>query len=137
MGLAAASFALRSHRRTVLSALPVTSQWLSGLIATALTAPLWPRSTMGLAAVSFALRSHRRAVLSALPVTDQWLSGLIPTALTSSSWPRSTMGLAAVSFALRSHRRAVLSKLPGHQPVVIRADPHRIYRAFVAAQYHG
>src|SRR5262249_58990907 len=114
--LAAGSFALRSHRRAVLSALPVISQRLSGLIATALTAPLWPRSTTGFAAGSFALRSHRRAVLSKLQVTSQRLSGLIDTALTAPLWPRSTRGLAAGSFALRSHTRALLTQRHGTAP---------------------
>jgi hypothetical protein len=59
----------------------VTSQWLSGLIPTALTAPTWPPKTIGLAEGYLAVRSQIRAVRSELPVTSQWLSGLIDTVL--------------------------------------------------------
>jgi hypothetical protein len=38
-------FSLKSQRRAVLSSLPVTTQRLSGLIATALIQPSWPRRT--------------------------------------------------------------------------------------------
>ena len=71
IGLAAGSRAVRSHRRAVLSLLPVTSQWLSGLMARAMILSSCPRRTIGLAAGSWAVRSHRRAVLSKLPVTSQ------------------------------------------------------------------
>ena len=53
----------------VLSQLPVMSQWLSGLTATALIEASWPWRTTGLAAGLAAVRSHSRAVLSPLPVT--------------------------------------------------------------------
>src|SRR5271165_1748480 len=99
-GLAEGSLAVRSQSRAVLSRsprrptptpqlspLPVTSQWLSRLIATALIGPSWTRKIIGSA---LALKSQSRAVPSLsdsisqglpLPVTSQWLSGLIATAL--------------------------------------------------------
>src|SRR5258706_8804253 len=85
IGLAAGSAAVRSHRRAVLSQLPVTSQWLSGLIASETINHSWPFKTIGLAAGLAAVRSHRRAVLSRLAVTSQWLSGLTARTETESS----------------------------------------------------
>ena len=81
--MAAGSLAVRSQSRAVLSSLPVISQSLSGLIATARTGPLWPRNTTELASAagSLAVRAQNRAVLSSLPVISQMSSGLIATAL--------------------------------------------------------
>ena len=62
---------LKEPSRAALSSPPVTIQRLSGLIATSLTEPSWPRRTTGLAAGSLAPRSHSRAVLSTLPVAEK------------------------------------------------------------------
>ena len=89
-GLAAGSWAVRSHRRAVLSRLPVTSQWPSGLMARAVMLPSCPRRTSGLVAGSRAVRSHRRAVLSSLPVTSQRPSGLKARAVDGALCPAKT-----------------------------------------------
>lgn len=75
------------HSRALLSLLPVTSQRLSELIATAVTPLARPDKTTAEDAGFSDFRSHSRTVLSELPVMSQWPLALIVTVSTLFSCP--------------------------------------------------
>ena len=95
-----------SHKRAVLSALPVSTCWPSGEKAAAWIADEWPRNRRSSLPVAL---SHERAVRSSLPVSTSLPSEEKAAALIQLECPvnrRSSLPVA------QSHKCAVLSQLP-------------------------
>src|SRR2546429_7911665 len=102
---------VKSHKRTVLSPLPVASQWLSGLKATAGTRAVCSRKTRGVLGLG-AVRSQRYTVPSQFPAATQRLFELMAMALIWTALPFNIRGAVVGSGAVRSHMEAVPFRLP-------------------------
>ena len=131
---AAGSATFKSHRRAVLSTLPVTTQRLSGLKVTARTPSSWPLSTTGWAAGSPAFKSHSRAVRSRLQVTTQRLSELKGNGanpiLMAFEHDRLSCGIGRFQIP---QARCVVPAC-GNHPAVVRAKGHGENLALMANQ---
>ena len=95
-----------SHKRAVLSQLPVSTCLPSGEKATTRTTDEWPMNWRISLPVAL---SHRRAVLSQLPVSTCLPSGEKAAASTLAEWPVNWRISLPVAL---SHKSAVLSELP-------------------------